>query len=58
MRHKLQQMNCREMMVAGTICLLLLVTACYFYFGQQKSIKKKIHQGLPLVKVRLSRGRI
>ena len=51
MRHKLQQMNRREVMVAGAVCLLLLVTACYFYFGQQKSIKKKIHQGLPLVKV-------
>lgn len=51
MRHKLQQMNRREMMVAGTICLLLLVTACYFYLGQQKSVKKKVRQGLPLVKV-------
>ena len=51
MRHKLQQMNRREVMVAGAVCLLLLVTACYFYFGQQKSIKKKIHQGRPLVKV-------
>lgn len=50
MRHKLQQMNRREMMVAGTICLLLLVTACYFYLGQQKSVKK-VRQGLPLVKV-------
>lgn len=51
MRHKLQQMNRREMMVAGTICLLLLATACYFYLGQQKSVKKKVRQGLPLVKV-------
>ncbi|WP_415945814.1 efflux RND transporter periplasmic adaptor subunit [Selenomonas montiformis] len=53
MHHKFREMSRRERFIAGGCCLLLLMTACYFYFGHARTIKKKIRRDLPLVKVQM-----
>ena len=51
MRHRFQQLDRREKIIAGGVCLILLAAALYLYFGHQKDVKKNVRQGRPLVKV-------
>ena len=50
MRHRFQQLDRREMIIAGGVCLVLLAAALYLYFGHQKGVKKNVQQGRTLVR--------
>jgi multidrug efflux pump subunit AcrA (membrane-fusion protein) len=51
MRHSIQQMSHREMIIAGAVAAVFLAVALYFYFGQGKNLKKNVAHDKPLVKV-------
>lgn len=59
MRHKLQQMNRREMMVAGTIRIAFAGYSLLFpIWDSRKVSRRKSVRDYPSLRCRLSRGRI
>lgn len=51
MRHKFQDMNRKQQLIAAAACLVVLAVALYFYFGNARNTKKAVRHGNPLVKV-------
>ena len=51
MRHRFAQMDRRQVIAAGVVCLVLLALALHTYFGGGSQEKKKVSHGKPLVKV-------
>lgn len=51
MRHRFAQMDRRQVIAAGVVCLVLLALALHAYFGGGSQEKKKVSHGKPLVKV-------
>ena len=51
MRHKFQDMNKKQQIIAAVACLAVLSVALYLYFGNARDTKKVVRHGNPLVKV-------
>ncbi|WP_432647920.1 efflux RND transporter periplasmic adaptor subunit [Mitsuokella sp.] len=51
MRHRFAQLDKRQAVVAGAVCLVLLALALHTYFGNGSQQKKNVSHGKPVVKV-------
>ncbi len=51
MRHKFQEMSRKKQLIALVSCMVVLAVALYFYFGNDRNMKKGGRHGNPLVKV-------
>lgn len=51
MRHKFTNLTRKNMMLAGGVCMLLLVAAFYFYMGTGKEAGPRVRRDVPEVKV-------
>ncbi|MFV0635693.1 efflux RND transporter periplasmic adaptor subunit [Mitsuokella sp. WILCCON 0060] len=50
MRHRFAQLDKRQAVVAGAVCLVLLALALHTYFGNGSQQKKNVSHGKPVVK--------
>ena len=51
MRHKVQDLDKRLVLLAGAGCALILCLALYLYFGRSVNKEKRVNHAAPLVKV-------
>ena len=51
MRHKVQDLDKRRVLLAGAGCALILCLALYLYFGRSVNKEKRVNHAAPLVKV-------
>lgn len=51
MRHKVQDLDKRRVLLAGVGCALILCLALYLYFGRSVNKEKRVNHAAPLVKV-------
>lgn len=51
MRHRFAQLDKRQAVVAGAVCLVLFALALHTYFGNGSQQKKNVSHGKPVVKV-------
>lgn len=51
MRHRFAQLDKRQALIAGAVCLVLLALALHTYFGNGSQQKKNVSHGKPVVKV-------
>ncbi|MGN0950280.1 MAG: efflux RND transporter periplasmic adaptor subunit [Mitsuokella sp.] len=51
MRHRFAQLDKRQVLAAGAVCLVLLALALHTYFGNGSQQKKNVSHGKPVVKV-------
>ena len=51
MRHKFTNMTRKNMLIAGSVCLLLLAAAFYFYMGTGQDTARRVRRDMPEVKV-------